>query len=156
MNPNTQIEELLIVGTGPVARALVAIGEPMGYHVRVAAGPQTPRVGEFDGADEVIVTPESTDVEAIRPSERTTVVVCAEDREFSKRVVRSLASTRVPYLGMLDDAPELLETLRADGLSHEALERIHIPMGLDINAVTPEEVAVSVFAEIIKVKLREA
>lgn len=156
MNPHVQIEELLIVGTGPVASALVAIGEPMGYHVRVAAGPQTPSVGEFDGADEVIVTPESTDVEAIRPSERTSVVVCAGDREFSKRVVRSLASSRVPYLGMLEYAPELLETLKADGLSQEALDRIHIPMGLDINAETPEEVAISVFAEIIKVRRRNS
>lgn len=144
---DSAISELLIVGTGPVARALVAIAEASSFHVRVAAGPRSPNVGEFDGADEVIVTPTPATVEALRPGPSTFVVLCSEDERFLQEVARSLTSSPAAYIGIVQS-----ETAELVGSWSDP--RIHSPAGLDIAAELPEEVALSVLAEIISFRRR--
>ncbi|MCA1839022.1 MAG: XdhC family protein [Actinomycetota bacterium] len=152
---SVQILELLVVGVGPVARALVGLGEAMGYHVRVAAGPRSPSVGEFDGADEVIVTPTYKDVEALRPGANTFVVICGHDEEFSQPVLRALLPTPVPYLGMMGSGRHtghLLSELKEAGFDAKQISKVHSPVGLPIGSETPEEIAVSVLAEIVRIR----
>ncbi|MEO7804490.1 MAG: XdhC family protein [Actinomycetota bacterium] len=149
------IVELLVVGTGPVASALVVLGEAMGYHVRVAAGPRSPSVGEFDGADEVIVTLTPSEVEALRPGANTYVVICGNDEEFSRPVLRALLPGPVPYLGMMaskSHASQLIDELKALGFDEAALAKVHSPVGLPIGSDTPEEIAISVLAQIVQVR----
>lgn len=151
----TQIPELLIVGTGKVAAALAELAEKAGFHVRVAAGPQPPKVGEFDGADEVIVTPEPQDVEALRPGDNTYVVICSEVHEFAREVLHTLMPTPVPYLGLMSHkkrAASILEKLRKLGFDETSIERVHVPIGLNLGARTPEEIALSILAEIVTVR----
>lgn len=141
--------QLLIVGTGPVARALVSVGEAAGFHVRVAAGPRSPSVGEFAGADELIVTPAPHDVEALRPDPDTCVVVCGHDEEFCKPVVKALSGIELGYLGVVGSR-------RHDNhaVENDVGQPTHVrwPAGIDIGAQTPEEIAVSVIADIFKVR----
>jgi len=141
--------QLLIVGTGPVARALVAVGEAAGFHVRVAAGPRSPSVGEFVGADEVIVTPAPQDVEALRPDRDTCVVVCGHDDEFCKPVVKTLSKFKLGYLGVVGSRRHDNHSLDADPKDPSG---VRWPAGVDIGAETPEEIAVSVIADIFKVR----
>ena len=150
-----QIPELLIVGTGKVASALVRLGEAAGFHVRVAAGPDSPKVGEFDGADEVIVTREPHDVEALRPGSNTYVVICSEVHEFSREVLHTLMPSSAPYLGLMSHRKRqrrILDRLRKEGYGEEALGRVHTPIGLGIGSETPEEIAISILAEIVSVR----
>jgi len=150
-----EILELLVVGTGPVARSLVILGEAMGYHMRVAAGPTSPSVGEFDGADEVIVTPTAEDVEALRPGANTYVVICGHDDEFSMPVLRALMKSAVPYLGVMGSSRHtghLNEELLSSGFSDDQVARVHSPVGLPIGSETPEEIALSVLAQIVAVR----
>jgi xanthine dehydrogenase accessory factor len=149
------IPELLVVGTGRVANALVALAEVAGFHVRVAAGPDAPNVGEFEGADEVIVTREPAEVEAIRPGANTYVVICSEIQEFSQEVLRTLMDTKVPYLGLMCNkkkTPKIYRDLAEGGFSVQQIDRVHTPMGLEIGSETPEEIAISVLAEIVSVR----
>lgn len=150
-----EIPELLVVGTGPVARGLVAIGEAMGFQVRVAAGPQSPGLDEFDGADEVILTPDVRAVEALRPGPNTYVVICGHDEEFSQPVLRALMKSESPYLGMMGSSRHtghLFEELKAQGFAEEELARVRSPVGLDLGAQTPEEIALAAIAEIVAVQ----
>lgn len=149
------IPELLVVGSGPVARSLVILGEAMGYHVRVAAGPASPSVGEFDGADEVIVTPTAEDVEALRPGVNTYVVICGHDDEFSIPVLHALMKSEVPYLGMMGSSRHtgrLSDELVGAGFSPAGVARVHSPVGLPIGSETPEEIALSILAQIVAVR----
>jgi xanthine dehydrogenase accessory factor len=149
-----EIPELLVVGTGPVARALVGIGEAMGFQVRVAAGPSSPGLDEFDRADEVILTPDARSVEALRPGPNTYVVICGHDEEFSQPVLRALMNSDSPYLGMMGSrrhTGHLYEEL-AERFSDEEIARVHSPVGLDLGAETPEEIALSAIAEIVAVQ----
>jgi xanthine dehydrogenase accessory factor len=150
-----EIPELLIVGGGPVARALLDLGEPLGFNVRVAAGPNSPKVGEFEGADEVVVVTEVRDVEALRPNANTYVVICGHDESFSQPVLRTLIRSEAPYLGMMGSrrhTSHLYEELRTAGFSEADLKRVHTPVGLDLGAETPEEIALSVLAQIVAIR----
>lgn len=154
-NDPSQIPELLIVGTGRVASALVGLAERAGFHVRVAAGPEPPSVGEFDGADEVIVTREPQDVEALRPGNNTYVVICSEVHEFSRDVLHTLMPSGAPYLGLMSHKKrkrKIFEGLRKAGFGEEALKRVHTPIGLSLGSETPEEIAISILAEIVAVR----
>ncbi|MGQ0679611.1 MAG: lysine--tRNA ligase [Actinomycetota bacterium] len=151
----TQIPELLIVGTGKVASALVGLAAAAGFHVRVAAGPQPPKVGEFDGADEVIVTPETDDIEALRPGPNTYVAICSEVHEFAREVLHTLMPAPVPYIGLMSHrkrAAAIVAKLRRMGYSEEAVARVHVPIGLKLGARSPEEIALSILAEMVTVR----
>jgi xanthine dehydrogenase accessory factor len=138
-----------------VATALVKLAEAAGFHVRVAAGPESPKVGEFDGADEVIVTREPQDVEALRPGGNTYVVICSEVHEFAREVLHTLMPSSSPYLGLMSHRKRrhrVLDGLRKAGYGDAALARVHTPIGLKLGAQTPEEIAISILAEIVAVR----
>jgi lysyl-tRNA synthetase, class II len=150
-----QIPELLVVGTGKVASALACLAERGGFHVRVAAGPEPFNVGDFEGADEVIATPEPANVEALRPDSNTYVAVCSEVNEFSEEVLLALLPTDTPYLGVMmrkDKCDALYERLRGMGFDEDKVGRVHMPIGLSLGSKTPEEVAISVLAQIVAVR----
>ncbi len=77
------------------------------------------------------------------------------DSEITPRYLRALAARDLRYLGLIGSRAKvarLFDALRAEGLPAECLRRVHAPVGLDIGAVTPAEIAVSILAEIIAVR----
>lgn len=127
--------ELLVVGTGPVARALEALAPPLGFGVRIAE--------------------DAAAVSAARPGASTFVVICGHDEEFSQPALRTLMASDAPYLGMMGSrrhTGHLIAELRAAGFSAESLSRVHSPVGLDLGAETPEEIALSALAQIVAVR----
>lgn len=147
--------ELLIVGSGPVARALAQLARPLGFRVRVAAGPGDTSREDFSDADEVERTP---DVEALRSLHAgldTYVVICGHDEEFSQPALRRLMRSDAPYLGMMGSrrhTGHLLDELRAEGYAPDRIARVRSPVGLDVGAETPEEIALSALAQIVAVR----
>jgi xanthine dehydrogenase accessory factor len=124
--------EVLVVGEGPVARALAVLAKTVGFGVRTATTPA-----------ELIAGPE------------TYVVICGHDEEFSQPALRALLSSPSPYLGLMGSrrhTGHLLSALRAAGQSEASLERVHTPVGLDLRAETPEEIALSALAHIVAVR----
>ncbi len=127
--------ELLIVGEGPVARALERLAEPLGFAARVARDPQA--------------------VRGARPGRNTYVIVCGHDEEFSQPSLRALLASEAPYLGMMGSrrhTGHLLDELRAAGFAEDHLARVHSPVGLDLGAETPEEIALSALAQIVALR----
>ncbi len=126
--------ELLVVGSGPVARALADLGAKLGFEARVIEGPDL------------------APVRAARTDADTYVVICGHDEEFSQPALRALVRGEARYLGMMGSrrhTGHLLEDLRAEGVAGERLARVHSPVGLDIGAQTPEEIALSALAHIV-------
>jgi xanthine dehydrogenase accessory factor len=135
IGPPAEGPELLIVGTGPVARALERLAEPLGFGARVAADAEAVRTA--------------------RPGKNTFVVVCGHDEEFSQPALRTLLHSDAPYLGMMGSrrhTGHLLDDLRAAGFPEERITRVHTPIGLDLGAETPEEIALSAIAQIVAVR----
>jgi xanthine dehydrogenase accessory factor len=140
---------LLVFGVSPVAQALARVGRAMGFAVHVA-----------DPAAEQAAFPEAerlwTDPEApmALPGGRPWAVV-ATMGERDEAAVRAALSTNPVYLGVVASAKrfgEIREALLARAVPAEALARIQSPAGLDIGARTPEEIAVSILAEIVRLR----
>lgn len=147
--------ELLVVGSGPVARALVRLAAPLGFRVRVAAGPGDTSREDFGGADEVVKTPDASALDRVRAGRDTYIVICGHDEEFSRPALRRLLGSDAPYLGMMGSrrhTGHLLEELQAEGFPHDRIARVHSPVGLDVGAETPEEIALSALAQIVALR----
>jgi xanthine dehydrogenase accessory factor len=131
LEPRLPAPRVRVVGDTPVALALAALGERLGYDV-----------GPDDADDDVAV------------------VVASHGRGEEDALERALRAG-VPYVGLVASRKRgsaVLEELRASGtLEEEAVGRIRTPAGLDIGARTPEEIALSIMAEIVSTRrAREA
>jgi xanthine dehydrogenase accessory factor len=143
--------ELIVLGTGPVARALAALGKVLGFTIRVVSlGPS-----DADVADERVVVRNVKELTRLRVGAESYVVIAGHDREFSQEALRLLLLSEAPYLGMMGSrrhTGNLLEELRAAGVTDRSLARVHTPVGLDLGAQTPEEIALAAIAHIVAVR----
>jgi len=89
---------------------------------------------------------------AITPADG--IVIVTPEHRHDEAVLRQALATEAGYVGMIGSrrkVPVLLERLRRDGVSEEQLARVHAPIGLDIGAETPAEIALAIAAEIVGV-----
>jgi len=146
---------LLIFGAGPFAEPLCKLGSEVGYQVTVIdPRPAFARQDLFPDAHEVIVAwPEKVlDAQAW---EESFVVVLNHNQRLEDPVIRRALAEPVAYLGVMGSRrthADRLARLQKDGWTDTDQERIHGPIGLDIGAETPSEVAVSILAEMTTVR----
>ena len=126
---------LLLIGHGPVVESLAALGSGAGYAIRTLAA---------DALAEGLAGPD------LNP--RASVVV-ATHGEFDDEVLARVLAEPVGYVSLVASrkrAAVIVEGLRRRGVAPDRLGRLKAPAGLDIGAVTPEEIAVSILAEMIQ------
>jgi xanthine dehydrogenase accessory factor len=145
---------LLIVGAVHISQALVPIAQIAGYEVVVidprkawANAERFPSVRLIDDwPDEAM--------ESLAPDHRSAVVVLTHDPKLDDPALRVVLNASAFYVGALGSRKthaRRIERLTDEGLSAEALARIHAPIGLAIGAKSPAEIAVSIMAEITQV-----
>jgi xanthine dehydrogenase accessory factor len=142
--------ELVVVGTGPVARALAKIGNVLGFTVRGISR----EASDIEAQDRVTVS-DPRDIAKLEIGPESYVVIAGHDREFSQQALRLLLASDAPYLGMMGSrrhTGHLIDELRAAGASDRSLARVHTPVGLDLGAQTPEEIALAAIAQIVAVR----
>lgn len=147
---------LLIVGCGHVGQALADLAHWLGYRVVVTDDRVELATPEHVPHADVYLPGPIEEALAANPITRNTYVALVTrnvmiDREVLPRLVASPA----PYVGIIGSKRRWAETkrlLQRDGLSEKDLERFHSPLGLELNAETPEEIAVSIMAEIIMLR----
>src|SRR5262249_48921331 len=89
------------------------------------------------------------------PNEASYVVIVTRGHHDDMRVLRWAVQTRAKYIGMIGSRRKVIEifkTLQSEGLPAHLFDRVHAPVGLDIGAITPEEIAVAITAELIAVR----
>ena len=135
---------LVIIGASPVAMSLAAQARPLGYHVTVAA----PAADLTDTLDADVV------IDGYRPSHlndaKHFVVVSTQGKgdEAALRAAISIEAAYHAFVGSRRKMAALREKLVAEGIHAEAIDRVKAPAGLDLGAITPEEIAMSILAEI--------
>jgi xanthine dehydrogenase accessory factor len=147
---------LLIVGGGHVGRSIATIAAEAGFSVAVLddreafANPE-----RFPMADWVIC---GDFIEELRrfPIDASTYIVCVtrghKQDELSLREVAASPAAYVGMIGSIRRVSTVLTHLARDGVPRDALDSVHTPIGLDIGAETPEEIAVSIVAELVLVR----
>jgi xanthine dehydrogenase accessory factor len=140
---------LVLLGLSPVIRALAQLGKGLGYSVDVVAPEADARL--VPGADRVFTDWGSSELRA-GGTQRTFAVVATMGEHDEDAVTTALA-LRPAYLGVVASRTrfgQLREALLSRGVSSEPLGRIRNPAGIDIGARLPEEVALSILAEIVQ------
>jgi xanthine dehydrogenase accessory factor len=121
-----------VFGDGPVARALARVGEAVGYEVVLTADPAQPI-----------------------PDDAGAVVVASHGRD-EEPVLTAAARSPVPYVALVASRRRAAAVLAGLGLTDDERARVRSPAGLDIGARTPPEVALSILAEIVAARPRDA
>lgn len=147
--------ELLVFGAGPFAEPLCRMASQVGYRVTIIdPRPAFARADLFPEAREVVVSWPDQVLDA-RNWDGAYVVVLNHNQRLEDPVIRRALAEPIAYLGVMGSRrthADRLARLQADGWSAADQERIHGPIGLDIGAETPAEVAVSILAEMTTVR----
>jgi xanthine dehydrogenase accessory factor len=149
---------MLIFGAVDFAGALAQVAKVLGYHVTVVdARPVFATAARFPTADEVVVDwpHRLLDREGPGLTPRDAVCVLTHDAKFDVPAIVAALATDVGFLGAMGSRRthgDRIRRLREAGVDDAGLARLHAPIGLDLGAVTPEETAVSICAEIIAIR----
>ncbi len=148
--------ELYIIGAGHVGYHLARVAHEVGFRVHVVDDREKFANRErFPDAVEVVVDDIPTWIaRASLPAHAYTVVV-TRGHTNDLEALRALAPLELRYLGLIGSRAKvarIYEELVAARMAPETLKHVHAPIGLDIGAVTPQEIAVSILAELIAVK----
>jgi xanthine dehydrogenase accessory factor len=151
LEPQLTQPHLVIVGHQAVAQALVTIGQALGYPCTVIS-PEATR-DRFPDADRVL---DHLDLSVIKFTPHTYVVV-ASHGNYDEPALEAALRSETPYVALIASqkrASAVRAQLSRAGLSEQQLGRLRSPAGLDLGGTAPEELAVSVLAEIIQFRRR--
>lgn len=147
---------LLIFGAGQVAIPLVRLAKVLGWHTVVVDGRERFATRErFPDADEIRIGLLADIAAEIEYDASTFVILVAHDYKFEVPVLRVVLEREPAYIGLLGNRSRgaaVLRFLAEEGVGAEQLARVHVPIGLDIGARTPSEIALSVLAEALAVR----
>jgi xanthine dehydrogenase accessory factor len=150
--------ELVIVGAGHIARPLCRIGAMLGFRVRVLDDrPEFATRERFPEAEEVRRADFADPFRGLAVGPDTHLVLVTRGHRYDYEALRRLllGGALPAYVGMVGSRRRVraaLEQLVREGIPRERLLRVHAPIGLDIGAETPEEIAVAIAAEIVRVR----
>lgn len=153
---SSQNNVLFIVGAGHVGLALSKVMSLLDFYVIVYDNrKEVQTLKENSFADKKIVDEFSNLGKYIDESENTYVVIVTSGFESDKSALEQVVNKKVRYIGLMGTMSKIKKIFSEavkDGVRKELLQKIKAPVGIDINSDTPEEIAISIAAELIKEK----
>jgi xanthine dehydrogenase accessory factor len=148
--------ELYVIGAGHVGTHLAHLAQEVGFHVHIVDDREKfANRDRFPAATEVLAEDIPTWLARTNLTSHAYVVIVTRGHTNDLEALRALAPRDLRYLGLIGSRAKvarIYDALTADGMPAEHLQKVHAPIGLDIGAVTPQEIAVSILAELIAVK----
>lgn len=147
---------LIVFGGGHIAKPLSEFANRVGFSVTVIDDrPYFANTLRFPHAKEVICEDFKRSFNLIDFREDDFVVIVTRGHRYDGLVLRNIINKKLKYIGMIGSKRRvkgLKEELISEGFSKEALDNINSPIGLDIYAITPDEISISIVGELISVK----
>ena len=147
---------LVIAGGGHIGKALATIAGLCGFSVVVVDDrPDYANEERFPEADRVLCGDFAEVLRGLPIDANTYIVTVTRGHKHDEESLRQVVESAAAYVGMIGSkrrAAAVLQHLIDGGLDTEAVRRVHTPIGLDIGAETPEEIAVAIMAEVVKVR----
>jgi xanthine dehydrogenase accessory factor len=146
----------IIFGAGHISKSLCKVATLAGFAATIVDNRETFANRErFPEADEIFAEEYEEVFSKLAIHESTYLIIVTRGHRDDMRVLRWAAATPARYVAMIGSKRKVISVvkeLQKEGLSREQLARIYAPMGLEIGAISPEEIAISVAAEMIAVR----
>ncbi|GAC1427379.1 MAG: XdhC/CoxI family protein [Ktedonobacteraceae bacterium] len=147
---------LIIVGAGYVAQALVRLSLNLDYRIVVVddrrdfANPQA-----FGDKVQLAFGDIPQSIRNLEPDESSWIVIVTRGHTLDKDALRAALESKATYIGMIGSSSKvknIFKTLTKEGIAPERIAQVHAPIGLDIGAETPDEIALSIAAEMLMLR----
>lgn len=151
------IRKAIIVGAGHLAIPLVKFAKILGFHITVIDDRVVYANRErFPEVDEVLVGDMAETLSGIEITPQTYIVLITRGHQYDEPCLRQVIHSPAKYIGMIGSKRRIkacfIRFRDEEGIPEELLKRVYAPIGLDINAESPEEIALSIIAEMVKVR----
>ena len=144
---------LLVAGSGYVAQALARLAVPTGWRVTLLDDrTEFVRAATLPDGVETVVGELAELLVERKPDPMTAVVIVTRGHRSDKDALRAALATSAGYVGMIGSQGKIRQIYRSllrEGVSTEVLRRVYSPIGLDLRAETPDEIALSIAAELL-------
>jgi xanthine dehydrogenase accessory factor len=156
VEPVLPVPVLYLFGAGHVAFNVYKVAQNAGFDVVVIDDRQSYANRErFPDAREIFAADFERTFPQLSPNESSFIVIVTRGHRDDMRILRWAVETEARYVGMIGSKRKVISIyreLQKEGMPGHLFERVHAPIGLDIGAITPEEIAVAITAEMIAVR----
>ena len=160
VEPIVVAPRLYIFGAGHVALSTYRIAQSAGFEVTIIDEREAFANRErYPEARDIVVAPYAAAMKALAPSSGAYVLIFTPSHQTDMEVLRWAVGTPARYIGMMGSKRKvtgIFHELQKEGVPAERFQAVHAPVGLDLGAQPPEEIAVSVVAEMIAIRRRSA
>lgn len=147
-------KKLIICGAGHIALPLSFLGKLLDFQVTIIDNrKELANKKRFPHVDKIVLGDHAIDLDKQPIDPDTYIVVVTQGNEYDYACLKTAITKKFAYLGVISSKAKQIKffkRLKKDGIPETLFKKAHIPTGLDIGAQTPEEIAVSITAEIIK------
>lgn len=159
IEPAKQSSNLIICGAGHIALPLSVLAKILDFNVTVIdnrknlANPKN-----FGHVDKIIVGNHARRLSAIEINHQTYIMIVTQGNEYDYQCLKAVIKSKAAYIGVISSKLKkikFIKRLTELNIEDKYLKRMSIPAGIDIGAVTPQEIAVSIMAEIVKIQNKE-
>jgi xanthine dehydrogenase accessory factor len=156
LEPVLPAETLYLFGAGHIAQSTAVIGKMLGFRVVVIdPRPEYNNKEKLPEADLLVVEDFESAFIRLTVDENGYIIIYTPGHVSDEKCLRLAVATGAGYIGMIGSKKKVLEIkqrLLKKGVTPEQIDRVHSPIGLPIGAETPDEIAVSILAEVIQVR----
>ena len=153
-------KHLIICGGGHIALPLSAIGKMLNYKVTIIDNrKEFGNSKRFPHVDAIILDDYTKALKRCKINPQTAIMIVTQGNEFDFKCLEFSIHTNAWYIGVISSKPKRVKffnRLKKSGITDRELKKIAIPAGLDLGAQTPEEIAVSITSEMIRVANQNA
>jgi len=148
-------KDLIICGGGHIGLPLSVIGKVLGFKVTVLdSRKEFANKKRFGHADKVVCANITQSLSKIAIGPSTFIVIIGHSHEIDFSCLKKVARSKAGYIGIISSASkrqEFIKRLKSLGVPKNDINKIKMPIGLDIGAQTPQEIAIAIAAEIVSV-----
>src|SRR5437588_134853 len=156
IEPVLPVPQLFLFGAGHVAQNIYRAARLAGFDVTVIDDREAYANSErFPDARQIVAEDYESAVKGLATTDSSFIVIVTRGHKDDMRILRWAVNAPHQYLGMIGSERKFISVqkeLEAEGIAQEKLERVYSPVGLDIGAITPEEIGIAVVAEMIAVR----
>lgn len=148
--------KLFIFGAGHLACHISKYAKSLNFNVTIWDDrPEFANKDRFPDADKIIVDGFENALDKVALNDDSYIVIVTREHKSDELILEQALKTSAKYIGMIGSRKKtsaILKTLKENNIPQQALNRVYSPIGISIGALTPEEIALSIVAELVKIK----